>query len=162
MIVFGLNQLTHNAARVKSMAVGVILADQKGEDTIELLKNLRQFSSTHLNSSVEVTLESSYARAVDAAKASSVPSTNGAIYAQAQQACAKGDSVTQSQCVRGYVSGRLQATAGNPAPAPEIEDYRYSFKSPSWALDGAGTSIGLGVVLVVAGFLNWLPRKRHK
>lgn len=162
LVTFGLNQLTHNANQAKSMAREVLIADQAGKDARPLLEQLRQFSASHLNASVQLTLESSYARATDAAKASAVPDVSGEVYAQAQRQCARGDSVAQSECVRQYVSGRLKTASGQVVPLPDLAQYQYSFKSPAWALDGAGASISLGSILILAGFFNWLPRTSHR
>lgn len=140
----------------------VILAvDKAGKDTSKELAELSAFAHSHMNVSVQLTLEGAYSRASDAAIAGSIPGADSRVYAEAQGACnAHKDSIAQATCFREYINARLPAGSTNPLKLPDKNQYTYSFKSPFWTPDAAGISLAGGVLLMILALIR--PKTKRK
>lgn len=158
--LFGGFELLANARQAASLRDQVAAKDQAGQDTTSDQVALEQFSHSHMNATVRLELMGSYGRAV----AASQPATpSGALYAQAQAACAgKSDSIVQAKCVTDYVSKRLPAPAAPVAP-PDRSLFTKEFHSPAWTPDLAGLALlGSLVLVLIAIFARVLaPRPRY-
>ncbi len=138
----------------------IVTTDQSGQDVTADIKQLQTYTANHMNASVSFELSGSYQRAVDAAKAATVPNANGQIYAQAQAACAgRASAVVQAQCVAAYLSAHPGPAAAS-APAPIESDYVYSFKSPAWAPDSAGISLAAAALSLIIGTALMIFKRR--
>lgn len=132
---FSVRAQNHNTAVLRASTV--VAADRAGEPIAPLLESLKKYVRTHTGSSVVLSLPGSYSRALSAAQASGQPTATGALYAEAQAACAgKADSVRQAKCVQEFVSARLVTTPEQPTVLPpNPEDYVIRLKAPAIAPD---------------------------
>lgn len=138
----------------------VISADKELNDSKvqERLKELRDYSSAHMNTDVVVQLEKIYERDVQAAiqaatdKANNNP--NGNIYKKASEVCDpqfSGYSLGYQNCMMAEIS--KYSSSENPVDEinyPESRLYVFRFSSPFWTPDLTGWTI---VVAIIIAFL---------
>lgn len=164
VLAIGIAAYVHNGLTAASDVRSIQTQDSNSQDTGPAINFLKSYVAKHMNSSVNFTLSAGYNRAVDAAKqaqAAAVPS--GAVYAQAQAACAShADSITQANCVINYVN--MHATPGASqipqVPMPDLANYTYHFSSPGWTFDLAGILLSLGFAGIVIGAFSAFRNKR--
>ncbi len=135
----------------------VLAADEKGGDVEAALRELRQYTYTHMNTDLTsgasstqypVQLKYTYDRLVQAEK-DRVSKVNEKIYAEAQAICEMRFPIGLSgsgriPCIEDYVS--QNGTRERP-----IQDslYKYNFVSPQWSADVAGISLVISVFLLI-------------
>lgn len=132
-------------------------------DTAEAYTETERYAQSHMGVSVSLEMMGEYRRQQDQAQAGAGSQTNPQVYAAAQAACAKGDSVTQSKCISTYISNN-SAPGANPQPVvmPKQEDFTNTFHGASWTLDGTGVSLVVSVVTAIIGFALLLHRPRRR
>lgn len=164
-LVAAVGFLIYHQRTANGMATKIEQADVAAQDAAmtESLAQLDRYVQSHMGVSAMVQLKGSYERATAAAKAAAGSQNNSQIYAQAQAACAKGDSITQSKCISAYVSSR-SAPATNPQPVtmPEVADYTKSYYGSSWSMDGTGIALIVSMVTAAWGLFLLLYRPRSK
>ena len=152
LIAGGVFALRNNRMNAYSKVEAITAADQRKEDVSKLIDDLKTYSTTHMNASASVTLESKYERDVAQAKADAEAGShfNIDVYKEAVQACpVKLNSVSAAKCIRDYVDTHV-TTGQNPAKLRTIDkaSYSYAFTSPRWAWDEAGMFLAAGAGLV--------------
>lgn len=132
---FSVRAQNHSGAVLRASAV--VAADRAGQPTVNLMEALKQYVRAHTGSSVSLSLPGSYSRALSAAQVSGKSSGTGALYAEAQAACAsKADSIRQAKCVQEYVSPRLVSIPEQPTVLPpNPQDYVVKLKAPTFTTD---------------------------
>lgn len=160
----------HNASTASSKVRAIAAQDAASADPTADIAALKQYVSKHMHSSVSFVLTNAYNRAVSAAQAqqqqqSSAPS--GAVYAQAQAACAShADSVAQANCVINYVSAHSTPAAApstTPVVMPSLATYTYHFISPAWTFDLTGILLIIGLIgLIISIFWLILGHRKPK
>jgi hypothetical protein len=151
----GIFLLGNNAKRANLIKSQILAKDEAGEDVEQDIERLARFSARHMNSSVELYLETGYKRATSEAYAAAQPDVNGQVYAEAQSACAgRSDSITQAECVRSYASARLTPAEQKPIVLPDRSRYEFAFKSPIWTPDLAGILLALSAVGLLG--IGWM------
>ncbi|MDB5178196.1 MAG: hypothetical protein JWN01_139 [Patescibacteria group bacterium] len=149
-----------NTRVARAQAAQIVQQDSAGSDTSAAIAGLKQYFKTHLSTSVGLTLNGAYTRALAAARAAASTSvTNAQIYADAQRACGgKSDSITQARCNQDYLSKHLvNVPPPTPVKEPKLSDYQYFFSSPVWAPDLPGALLlgsAAAFILGAAGFLR--------
>lgn len=164
VLLLGLSVLGLRANNVTAgnMLMRLLERDAAGENTDTAVEEIRQFVFTHMNTSMQFTLDGAYARAVVDMQARIDNSANNKIYIQAAAACDREGQLTtaNAECVQNYVEQRL-GQAGKPE-LPEPKQFSYTFNAPFWANDLPGLAL-LGALL--SGFIaailygrGWLRR----
>lgn len=153
--VFALRQ---NNLRMDQLRQQVYAADENNGDIESALENLRDFVTTHMNTSLSsgdsvyppIQLKYTYARLVQAAGQKASDANNG-VYRDAQKYCEKKIPTGFSgryrlDCIEKYVEDH------GGAPVSSIPDslYKFDFVSPMWSPDVAGFSLLISVLAFVA------------
>lgn len=153
----------------------VLAADKADADVEAPLKKLREYTYSHMNSSLAgganavyppIQLKYRYERLVAAEKAR-VDAATSALNAAAQPFCddriASGKATNRESCVQDYIQTH------NPPFQKEIPDalYKFDFAAPIWSPDLAGWSLLatalLGVALIIRMSLEyWLRMSLHE
>jgi hypothetical protein len=145
----------------------VIKADENNGSVYEKLKDLQEYTFSHLNSGIgrPVQLVNTYnrdANKIFAAAQSQLDSEGKKkdIYLDAQKICeSKGIPITaRAQCAADYV------LANNPdieqdklaVTLPDKSLYSFEFASPRWAWDAAGISIFIGLIFAIGALFRML------
>lgn len=157
----------------------VLAADKAGDVSViqSRLYDLQRYSSEHMNSDTGVFyLEQQYRRdaqkAVDAAQG--VANPNGNINAKAEAVCRPQYTVWSPAYVQCFTD-ELSKFPPSPDPAgnvtlPSTLLYRYSFISPLWSSDFAGSSVlvCIGIILMIIarlislGVLRLLLKRHYR
>lgn len=158
LLAGGVFALRNNRMNAYSKVEAITAADQRKEDVSKLLDDLKKYSTTHMNASAHVTLESKYERDVAQAKTDAEAGSrfNIDVYKDAVQACpVKLNSVSAAKCIRDYVDSHV-TTGQNPAKPRAIDkaNYTYSFVSPRWAWDEAGTLLASGAGILIVSLVT--------
>ena len=136
----------------------VISADKELNDAKvqERLKELRDYSSAHMNTNVVVQLEKIYERDVQAVVQSATDKANnnpnGNIYKKAAEVCDpqfSGYSLGYQNCMMAEIS--KYASSENPVDKinfPESRLYVFRFSSPLWTPDLTGWTIAAAIVII--------------
>lgn len=149
--------LRHNNMQAVELRDIVLKADQQNGDIETPLRQLREFTYSHMHSGLAapdppVQLKYRYERLV-AAEEAKVKDANAQLYTEAQRQCEAqipaGRSLGRIDCIQAYV------TARGVAPVKPIPDalYKFDFIAPLWSPDLAGWSIvatGLLVIILLA------------
>lgn len=128
-----------NAVDAQKQVSAILAADRAGKPVTEQINELERYTKTHMNASVEFALQGSYSRAVVAAQAAALQSTQAGaqVYADAQASCSsRANSIVLSNCVTAYIAAHSTAGA-NALPAVKVDKSKYVFKftSPAWSWD---------------------------
>lgn len=170
----GVYALRQNNLRAIELRDQVIAADKANKGVEEALRNLREHTYSHMNSSLSsgstsikqpIQLKYTYERLV-AAEKERVSKNNEKIYAEAQVTCERLFPVGLSgsgriPCIQDYV-------AKNGTTEQPIQDalYKFDFASPIWSPDLAGFALLVaaisGVLFVTKVALDrWLKSQIH-
>lgn len=155
LLVIGVAAYRSNSSTAQDRARALTEKDRAAEDVAKEVTDLERFSTGHMNADVTFTLEGKFQRDTAAA----IPQANGAIYAEAQAACSRGDSVQQARCVSDYVAARLNPGDAKPVILPNRASYSYTFRSPGWSPDLAGLCLLAGSLGFVGGI--WMLYSGH-
>lgn len=138
--------LRSNNTTAGNMLVRLLERDAAGENTDAAVEEIRQFVFTHMNTSMQLTLEGAYARAVAEVQLEAENSINTSIYTEATVACDREGQLTtaNARCVQNYVEQRLGRSADVKLPEPE--QFTYTFNSPIWTNDLPGVAL-LGALI---------------
>ncbi len=148
-------QMGANRKQATAYRQEINAADQASQDTTAPLAKLKSFVSSHMGTSTTFELTASYNRALAAASASS----NGAVYSQAQAACAShADSIAQAKCVSAYVATH-SSPGGEVAAMPDRAKYQYSFHAPLATPDLTGSMLLVGAAALSLAILSYGLRK---
>lgn len=135
----------------------LLQVDQQNGDVETALRNLREFTYSHMNAGLEtgpggiyppIQLKYRYQRLIDAEKAR-VDAANTKLYTEAQNYCEQQvtsrKTIERIPCIQDYLAKHQGATA------KAIPDalYKFDFVAPIWSPDLAGWS--LFAVIVLAG-----------
>lgn len=128
-------------------------------DTAGAYTAAERYAQSHMGVSISLEMMGEYGRQLDQAQAGSGSRMNPQVYAAAQAACAKGDSVTQSKCISTYISSN-SAPGTNPQPVvmPNQSDFVKAYHGASWTLDGTGVSLVVSMLAAAWGFVLLLHR----
>jgi hypothetical protein len=157
----GLGAVFADQHHASSLASALLKRNAAGFNTTTDQQTLANYAQHHMGVSEKLFLAGSYNQAVQAAQLAANPLSNGAIYAQAQAACAShADSITQANCVQAYVNGHTQPSANPQAVAiPAKAAYTKSFTAPGWTPDVAGIAF-LVAIVAAAGAAYLLALRR--
>ena len=149
----------HTVAVAKVTAIAHL--DQTGPVPTATMSDLQKYVSDHMGSSVAFRLTGAYTRDLAAAKAANSSTASGAIYQQAQAACASIKVATQqAQCNEQYISSHLQSeNIPTPVPTPQLASYTYNLSSPLWTPDLAGFLFVVSVIFLLT--TAWRLLLRH-
>ena len=138
-------------------------ADENDGDTKTALRNLQNYVTNHMNTSLGdgIVLQTAYKKAYDAAasKAANLNNPASQIYTQVELECRPVFKRTQSfpaytQCARDKLAVLMppgqDALANLQAPSTDL--FKYNFLSPLWSPDLAGFFV-LGTVVVAVALL---------
>ncbi|HIA92152.1 TPA: hypothetical protein EYO12_03505 [Candidatus Saccharibacteria bacterium] len=150
LLPLGLFGLRQNNLQMGELKLAVIDADEAGVGQQEALDALSKHVFTHMNTSTEVELASTYDRVVAQIQSDASQNlVNPQLFEQGQAACASRPSAVRQQCVQDYVVANSNAGADVVnLEYPEKGFYRFSFYSPRWTPDLAGWSL-LGTAVSV-------------
>lgn len=157
-IFVAMTAIRMNNVEMIKRRTAVISADQELDDkkVQERLKELRDFSSAHMNANAVVQLEKIYARDIQQAtqrateKANSNP--NGNIYKRASDICDPqfpGYSRGYQDCMMAEIT--KFSSGENPVDSidfPEARLYVSRFTSPLWTPDLAGWTVLVAILIV--------------
>lgn len=166
--------LRQNNVRAIELRDRVLRADKENGDTEAALQELREYTYSHMNTSLAsdtgiyppIQLKYTYDRLV-AAEQKRVEGDNQDIYNAAQEHCEAAfpqglSGGNRLPCIEQYIDehGRPEA---QPRPIPD-DLYKFDFAAPAWSPDLAGWSLvvaGLALVLLAARIIAqlWL---RHQ
>jgi hypothetical protein len=147
--------LRANNQQMVELRQAVYVADQRGSDVQEPLRQLQAYVTTHMNTNLNagqsavyppIQLKYTYERLVKA-RGDETAKANSQLYSAAQALCEQQNPAGVSgrnriPCIEQYVQSH------NPQQAPIIPDalYKFAFTSPSWSPDLAGWSLVLAVL----------------
>lgn len=145
--IFGLR---HNDMTSSDMKTRILEKDAAGENVQKDIKELKQFTFTHMNASRRLTLRGAYQRARTKAQAEIDSAVDGSVYEAAQAACDReGQRTTENaQCVQEYVQKRLDES-GNQVDMPDERQFTYTFHSPVWTTDIPGIAIAGAILSLI-------------
>jgi hypothetical protein len=136
----------------------LLRVDQRNGDVETAIKNLREFTYTHMNANLSggpnniyppIQLKYRYERLVQAEK-DRVTAANARLYTDAQTYCeqriATGRTINRVPCIQEYLTAHGAQTA---KPIPDAL-YKFDFVSPLWSPDLAGWSL---IIFLVTAFL---------
>lgn len=166
-LVIGIMSMRQNNLNAIVLRDKVLLVDQQNGDVEAALRELRQYTYSHMNSNLAggtvqqpVQLKYRYERLVQAEKAR-VSAANAQIYNQAQKSCeaqlpAAMSGRTRVPCIEAYVTSH----SVKEQPIPDAL-YKFDFAAPAWSPDLAGISLLISavaaIIFVVGLVLNrWL------
>ncbi len=157
MLVF----VNHNQAI--SMAKQILAHDQASQEISGEAAGLANFTASHMRTAVSFELTGSYDRAVEAAKAASLPQISASIYQTATAACSYQKVATlQTKCVVDYVSTHTQPGTLKPVNPTDESSFHRVFLSPPWTPDLAGLMLAAGpLALLAAGVMKITQRTKH-
>lgn len=155
LVVFGVGawQLYDHQKQMDVLESAIQNKDISGQPVDADMVAAQAYSQAHMGTSSSVFLSGSYDRAMAASSAASNPSSNGAVYAQAQAACAgKADSIVQAKCVSAYVAAHAAPSANPQAvAAPTKEAYTKPIAATAWTPDSVGVALLAGLVSIAMG-----------
>jgi hypothetical protein len=157
LLAIGIWAYRSNATTARLKTAQLVEKDRKGSDVAAEVTALERFTSGHMNSDTSFTLEGKLERDTAAA----IPQANGAIYAEAQANCQRGDSVQQARCVSDYVAARVNPNEAKPVILPNRASYTYNFRSPGWTPDLAGIALLAGFCGLAASAWMALPFRKE-
>lgn len=145
--------IVSNQRQLVQLGTQLQAQDKAGQDVAAAKQKFTDYAKRHMGVRATVFLDTSYRKAIDAARAAATPAVNAQIYSQAQAACGgKSDSVSQSKCVSAYIASN-SAPSANPQPMtmPDKQSYTVTAVGPNWNLSFAGVSLLLSLASFTMG-----------
>lgn len=154
LFIYGMR---HNNVRMLELKQKVIVADEQNDNIEGSLQDLRDFVTTHMNTSMRnsgsleppVQLVNEYNRDVAEIKAQNDSQNNAnKVYQDAQARCETGAMplTARAKCIQDYVSANTVSIADLQLPPKEL--YTFDFASPRWSPDLAGVSMLISMFFV--------------
>jgi len=173
-VLVSLFALRQNNQRAVNLRNHVLEVDKQNADVEAALKELREYTHSHMHSSLAVKgapyppiqLKYRYERLV-AAEEARYKQANADLYTAAQRTCEaqipSGRSITRIDCIQNYITSR-GAEAQKSIPDAL---YKFDFVAPVWSPDLAGWSIVITallaiILLVRIAAVTWLKHYLHQ